>query len=332
MKEQTTKNTKHSNSFTQHCIGILILLFTISTLNLSLSQNNHHNLSQNNDNTSSNTLLSTIVFICSFINTASHISVVAGTLQEVLVLSILIGVSFDVVSQLLYVTFLMTTHSIVTNNDDTFMIRYSSNNNALHVLHLLFGMMIIPSFFVLQIMLHIRALRLHVSYSRMNQVVQSAQNNIMQKPGRCYVDHLFAYSDLGHHVFYFMLSSRFLGWVRVVRILFGLVVVVVIVMGIVVVAWKWYHSDINTTTIHPPNMTQNNNKNEKPPLLVMQDGKPVCSCNVCQNKRNNDHQQSAFLVDVKNGVLCKLWFMTFGQLCTLMECTEEEEDDERKKL
>mmetsp|Transcript_29098 Transcript_29098/g.42483 ORF Transcript_29098/g.42483 Transcript_29098/m.42483 type:complete len:153 (+) Transcript_29098:41-499(+) len=152
----------------------------------------------------------------------------------------------------------------------------------------------------------------------------------MQKPGRCYVDHLFAYSDLGHHVFYFMLSSRFLGWVRVVRILFGLVVVVVIVMGIVVVAWKWYHSDINTTTIHPPNIVQNNNKIEKPPLLVMQDGKPVCSCNVCQNKRNNDHQQqSAFLVDVKEGGICKLWFMTFGQLCTLMECTEEEE---RKKL
>ena len=151
-----------------------------------------------------------ITLMCSFINVVSHSLVVLNRLKKVYVISILIGVTFDVASSLLYVwVYYYHYYYCYCNLDlsDVLLIE----DERLHVLHVLLNMVIIIVWglhFVWNFTNHVRALFLFTNLDRLESVVRSADNNLRGIPGPLCVDHIFAYTDLSNHlaVFFWSLS------------------------------------------------------------------------------------------------------------------------------
>jgi hypothetical protein len=121
-----------------------------------------------------------LVFGCSFLNLVSHTAVITNLLNDGLVLSILVGVTFDVTSSLLYL-WCFRHHQL-----SPILLLWSTGNLAAHV----------------------RALFLYTGWDTMKSVVISATNNMKGKPGPFGLDHVFAYSDTGNHLAYFLLVVR----------------------------------------------------------------------------------------------------------------------------
>jgi hypothetical protein len=152
---------------------------------------------------------------------------------------------------------------------------------------------------------HIRALLLSSSATRLQSVVKSAWNNLRGEPGRSYQDHLFAYTDLGYHVFHILTALRLVGWSLRTGLLI-LATLTAVVIAIFLGGSNWSTS--------PP-------ENQLPPglLRIAKEGKPVCNCHVCAGGSN----MNAFSIDVKLFQLCEFWFQSFGQLCNILDDLEQ---------
>ena len=173
---------------------------------------------------SSFVMLSVLVLFCALLNTLSHLAVVSGFLRhDTYVLSILIGVGFDVVSQIMYATWwwcwssssLSSTRSTATTVPINETIHDMDSTGNMEQYGWLF--MTVPSAMTLtttlvvllilltNLYLHLRALFIasssSLSLKRLQSVVQSAWNNLRGDPGPMFADHAFAYTDLATHVF-----------------------------------------------------------------------------------------------------------------------------------
>lgn len=140
-----------------------------------------------------------LVLAFSMLNVISHLAVVWNLLNDVFVISILVGVGFDVLSLVLYAT--------------------CAQQWPMRLW--LFG-----DFFI-----HFRALLLHASIHRMESVVTSATNNLKGIPGPYYFDHFFAYTDNGTHLLFLIASIQTCGW-KISLQISGVVTILVLTMAI----------------------------------------------------------------------------------------------------
>jgi hypothetical protein len=149
--------------------------------------NHHHDADGPATNNAAPRTLLITVLVCALINITSHVLVLVGRLQHVYVISILIGVGWDVLSSLLYVATLV---QHLKMND------FSGMNNLQHSPMLLIWI----SQWAWNWLLHLRALRFWANPRSLESVIQSAHNNLRGIPGYYGKDHIFAYTDLGNHV------------------------------------------------------------------------------------------------------------------------------------
>jgi hypothetical protein len=134
-----------------------------------------------------------IILVCAWLNVMSHMAVVMNCLNDGLVISILVGVGFDVASSVLYLCY---THS-------PWLYLWS----------------------IWDLMIHLRALLFFKSVDRMQAVVTSATNNLKGNPGPYYLDHFFAYTDAGKHLLYLGMAIQSCGWKISVSTTLGVVLV-----------------------------------------------------------------------------------------------------------
>jgi hypothetical protein len=161
---------------------------------------------------------------------------------------------------------------------------------------------------LLQWLTHIRALLLSSSATRLQSVVKSAWNNLRGEPGQSYQDHIFAYTDLGYHVFHTLAALRIVGWsLRTGLMILGTLTAVVIAI---------FLGGSNWSTSPPENLL--------PPglLRISKEGKQVCSCHVCC-AGGAGTKEKAFSIDMTRFQLCDLWFQSFGQMCTILDDLEQ---------
>eukprot|EP00545_Synedropsis_sp_CCMP1620_P001405 CAMPEP_0119027696 /NCGR_PEP_ID=MMETSP1176-20130426/37585_1 /TAXON_ID=265551 /ORGANISM="Synedropsis recta cf, Strain CCMP1620" /LENGTH=288 /DNA_ID=CAMNT_0006983669 /DNA_START=199 /DNA_END=1062 /DNA_ORIENTATION=- len=239
-----------------------------------------------------------LVLLSACFNTLSHTAVVVGVLNDTYVVSILIGVGFDVLSTVLYLCMwwvLASSNAPTAGGEPT-------KTPAPAVLVLLEGLCLAIT--LLQWLTHIRALLLSSSAARLQSVVTSAWNNLRGEPGPSYQDHVFAYTDLAYHIFHTAVAVRLVfGWrstdlvIRMLGVALTTIVVAIFLLG---------NRNLSTS---PPN-------NQLPPglLQISKEGKPVCSCDVCAI-----HDNKAFSIDFFRCELCQLWFQSFGQMCHILE-------------
>mmetsp|Transcript_9666 Transcript_9666/g.14859 ORF Transcript_9666/g.14859 Transcript_9666/m.14859 type:complete len:233 (-) Transcript_9666:272-970(-) len=150
--------------------------------------------------------LGSFAFASASLNVASHSAVVLGALDDTFTLSILIGVGFDVFSNLLYLFFWA---SFISRRNDQNVGEY--DGFATSILDTIFWCFCIVHY-TINMAIHTRALFMADSFHRTSSVVRSAWNNIKGDPGYAYLDHLFAYTDLGSHSVHLIVSFLFLRW------------------------------------------------------------------------------------------------------------------------
>jgi hypothetical protein len=228
------------------------------------------------------------VTVCSSLNILSHTAVVAQMLNEAHIINILLGVSFDMFSQILYacmwISTLTTTQSEIQTDEAKSKWKWV-------------GACIWICASVIQFGLHARALRLWSSRSRLESVVKSAHNNILGDPGKFYLDHLFAYTDLAGHVVAFRAVARATSWS------YSLCVMLVVTISLMLALWI-----IRQT--RSPMIRQTRRTNPSPTFLKLNttsDRKLIidCKCPSCQTKT-----RSAWIT----WPLCESWYLSFQQL------------------
>jgi hypothetical protein len=123
-----------------------------------------------------------IVLVCAWLNVVSHMTVVMNCLNDGLVISILVGVGFDLASSVLYLCY--------THHRPSWLYYLWS---------------------IWDLTIHLRALLFFRSVDRMQAVVTSATNSLKGNPGPYYLDHFFAYTDAGKHILYLGMAIQSCG-------------------------------------------------------------------------------------------------------------------------
>ena len=184
-------------------------------------------LNSTSSRTTTRRLLLIFNAILSFLNVSSHLAVVLGCLDDTYVLSILVGVGFDICSSFVYVAFWISNYTFSYYYSDTssnfdqyaqpnievydgqkdaqqrWLVGRGQNWNGDVVFCATY-----VSFFFYHLTIHTGALYNIQSRSlrRTSDTVCSAWNNIQGVPGICWKDHFFAFTDLGTHTFQFIVS------------------------------------------------------------------------------------------------------------------------------
>lgn len=260
---------------------------------------NGHNLVERQSQDAQVSLLSThltsFVFACSALNVASHSAVVLGALDDTFVASILVGVGFDVFSSFLILAFWVSLSQSLEEVDGEMKL---GNFTFLFLL---------GASFRYQIVIHVKALLMSHSFERTASVVRSAVNNIKGEAGPAYADHLFAYTDLGYHLFHLIVSFLFLWSWGILKI--G----VVVVSASVLLAFTFlFFQRRAADRLGNVNFTQPKAESSGEIVMVSvnRQGKLECSCKVCKES----NWGTSFCINLKRTALCQLWFLTFGQL------------------
>lgn len=116
-------------------------------------------------------------------------------IEDTYVISILIGVGFDVSPSFVY---------LITWAHKSFAVWSTAASIDMATEAFLVILMAVS---LVHLLLHLRTLRLSASYTRLNSVVRSACDNLIGDPGRGYSDHIFAYTYLGTHLFHFYMAT-----------------------------------------------------------------------------------------------------------------------------
>ena len=215
----------------------------------------------------------------SLCNVISHTAVVMNLLNDGLLISILLGVSFDVVSCVVYF--------------------WSIRNNPLNI-----SLMIWTSG---TFSLHLRALLLSTSLNRASAVVTSAVNNLRGIPGPWLSDHLFAYTDLGLHMSFFILAIRETIGKGSTSKAIGLAISFIAPL---ILLFRQFLAPLPNS--HPKSNADGTYR--QPPIaqlhVLHNKARPVCDCKVCR-------QQTAF--SVAPPYLCELWYCNFEELLVKIE-------------
>ena len=178
---------------------IVYLLITYSTFACTIYD---HALQTGALAASSSSVLNGIIVATGILNVVSHAAVVLGALDDTYVLSILVGVGFDVVTRMIQLVWWMEL-SWITSRDPS-----AQTNSAIHE-HGHEGTIITITFlvassgiYIYHMIVHVQALTIkHHTYERATKILRGALNNLQGIAGEVgFEDHLFAYSDLGLHL------------------------------------------------------------------------------------------------------------------------------------
>ena len=283
-------------TFASKIIGLLIISTTLVALFVPLKQT----LDTTSSNVSGNApspLLMQATLIASLLNSVSHTAVILSLLQDTLVISILIGVSFDVLSRILYVLLWL-------------YLRRHSNI----LLSPLF-MTIYTVFATYHFIVHLRALAMTRSFRRLESVVRSAYNNIVGNPGSYCLDHVFAFSDTGFHIFHLGVSMRFLGMAKSLLICCGVTTLMTVgVVGTYCHCTRAGNRGGNGNKKNPGNVDTN--------LLDREGDLPICRCSAC---RCPGGVNTAFCIRLEgpNISVCNLWQSSFRQVLSDINVCDE---------
>ena len=144
---------------------------------------------------------------------------------------------------------------------------------------------------------HCRAgLGLTASMDRLESVVRSAQNNIIGEPGPYHLDHVFAFTDLGFHLWQLAASGNALGGVFACRAL----ATVAVLVGAVLVAARAIRA-VDSRSGH----SEERPRLEATPRLEVRRGLTICHCRACRG-------ETAFRICP--GGVCALWSCSFSRL------------------
>ncbi len=242
--------------------------------------------------------LSTATCAASFLNVLSHSAVALGALNDTYVLSILVGVGFDVMTRIVQLVWWM---GISANLKFTFATTTSTESTTLFISTLMV-------FYVYHMIVHMRALFLNTSLSRLRAVLNGALNNLRGIPGDGYWDHIFAYTDLGTHFFALWLSYKLLEKE-------GMVVLAIVTLALLAGISYRVLSQI------PFSETSDKELASMVTILNTDTGIPTitCSCLACKRKqeRSNNCSAISFTVNSRDEI-CQLWLASFEQLSGIL--------------
>ena len=246
-----------------------------------------------------------LVLIASFLNSASHMAVILNLLEDTMIISILIGVSFDVLSELLYLSFWVQLSQRITL-PTTFVLLYAT-------------------YATYHLTVHVRALLMTRSFRRLESVVRSAYRNIIGYPGdSCYVDHFFAFLDTAFHLFHLgVVSVHVVGLGKSAQII-GAAVMVVMLLALIGAGfaggnWPSDSGRSNSNGGIPSEQLSTRN------TLSRRGDQPICSCKTCGqlagSASGRTPRATAFCIRVRGLSLsvCDLWQKTFREALSMID-------------
>ncbi|KAL3940054.1 MAG: hypothetical protein SGBAC_005334 [Bacillariaceae sp.] len=275
----------------------------------------------------SNSWMQGWIFVTSLLNVASHAAVVLGALQDTYVISILLGVGFDVLTRFFqlwwWMQLIAVQSSAAVKTSETKMdssaigsssqlLLYFSLDNCFHGL--------LSLLFLYQMWIHVRALLLVNSNNldRMQTVLKGALNNLRGIPGEGGKDHLFAYSDLTLHLLPCLLSGILLQQQEQLHF---------VVLKIAMTA--------GTVAMIAPSQKTGNDKSDDakkeaesmqvPKLTIVcfpgKDSRSTrigCSCNACSHRVERMMKETSFVCNPIDG-LCALWMHSFEEVSMALD-------------
>mmetsp|Transcript_68809 Transcript_68809/g.77007 ORF Transcript_68809/g.77007 Transcript_68809/m.77007 type:complete len:316 (+) Transcript_68809:150-1097(+) len=296
--------------------GTLILLIYVTTMKYLFDKSLYGTSLRSGimleSSSSRSMFLNSLIMSTSLLNVASHSAVVLGALDDTYVLSILIGVGFDVTTRILQLIWWMR----ITMNIVRPVIRIRQqednefNTNVNIDINITIGFCsMLTITYVYHMILHLRALRMNYSYQRLNVVLTGALNNLRGIPGENFQDHLFAYSDLGSHLLPLCLSVLLLQRQKALITAFFVLVLLLVVSYVSL-------SSIPVNNNEAVNINECDDKSMKC-IQIYADGRIICSCTACRKRCRRTGQESSFTFNYIDGI-CHLWLCSFGKLSTFL--------------
>lgn len=291
-------------------------------------------------------ILHETILVSSLINVLSHCAVALGVLNDTLVISIVLGVGFDVITRILQLLWWLhltlriydIEHLWISSRDSSF-VNYTDNTSTQdskclshhpHVMSMhyytMFFNLILTYLYIYQMKIHVRAILLYKSATRAKQVVHGALNNLRRIPGERYEDHLFAYSDLGIHLLAFGLS----GWLLGREILIWIFVYMMV--GIVSISYMASSVIPGGSTRSQDVETDKAGKEQKPParklcISIDENDQISCTCNACASSIRrraigSEILETSFTLHWSDGI-CQLWLSSFEEIHELLVSAEK---------
>lgn len=242
---------------------------------------------------SSSTILNGSTMAASFLNVMSHSAVVLGAFNDTYVLSIIVGVGFDVFTRILQLIWWIH----IT------MISFESRSEKRGLMDDVFTtsyLFILAIIYVYHMIIHLRALRMNSSYQRLKKVLSGALNNLRGIPGERFHDHFFAYSDLGAHLCPLGLSTILLKRQESLHTCFLMIALQLILSSLALSKVPINKLKIGGEIVQ-----------------LKEDGKIVCNCNTCLRRTKRRSRTSSFTFNMNDGI-CALWLYSFENLSDVL--------------
>jgi len=279
--------------------GTFILAIYMSTIKVMFGNSLYSDSLRSGKLLSSSIFLNSMMMTSSLLNVTSHSAVVLGALNDTYVLSILLGVGFDVMTRILQ--FIWWTHItiIVFRKDQSNEGRFFDNYQTIGFI---FTLVVI---YIYHMIIHVRALRMKKSYKRLKKVLDGALNNLRGVPGEGYHDHLFAYSDLGGHILPLSLSTILLRRQHALAVTFQMLVMLILLL----------YFTLSRIPLHDM-------EDSEPMIRIDYRGNKVtCRCEACDRQGRRNGKECSFTINSEDGI-CQLWLCSFEGLSTFLRSTD----------
>ena len=295
----TSSKQRHSSSF---LVGLTILAICLISFYVPLQP-----ALQQLDDTST-PLLPCLVLVASFLNSASHSAVILNLLQDTMIISILIGVSFDVLSELLYLSFWAQLSQRIAL-PTTFVMLYAT-------------------YATYHLTVHVRALLMTRSFRRLESVVRSAYHNIIGYPGdSCYLDHFFAFSDTAFHLFHLGVSVHVVGLGKSAQIIGApiMALMLLILIGVMFIGGQRPIAGGRITKNGDMSSLQMKQQDKPCNTLGRKGDQPICSCKTCAQMAGSisgtTPRATAFCIRIQGLSLsvCDLWQKSFREALSMID-------------
>eukprot|EP00536_Pseudo-nitzschia_multiseries_P003624 jgi/Psemu1/284536/fgenesh1_pg.56_\ len=238
----------------------------------------------------SSVTLNSLTCASSLLNVTSHALVVLGALNDTYVISILVGVGFDVVTRILQLIWWMhlSRISFAFLKADLQSIGFVVLLSVIYIYHML---------------IHVRALRMNSSGERLRSVLTGALNNLRGIAGEGFRDHIFAYSDLGSHAMPTILSAVLLhqqqAMLTAIQIILAMIVLSVVALSRI------------------PFNAQKDQDGVRSLVQVSSNGSVFCSCDACVCRSRRTNEKCSFTFQCSDGI-CYLWLCSFETLSSIL--------------
>jgi len=275
-------------------------------------------------------LLHAATCAASFLNVLSHAGVALGVLNDTYVLSILVGVGFDVVTRVLQLVWMIgVTATLLPEPIKWSTIISSVEQRTLHAeddnlssnddLTLEF-LLVLVVFYVYHMIVHVRALCMNQSLERLQNVLTSALNNLRGIPGEGYMDHFFAYTDLGTHMLAFGLSALLLKRDGALFVAAGFLVFLVGISFVVLsrIPFPEMEKGLSATN-HVNHLASMIQVLDSPQQDNIKTKTITCLCLACKRRKQRQrvHRPVSFTFNADDGI-CQLWLSSFKELSGIL--------------